>query len=398
MASDTTLTIRVEDGGRATPPAASPAGPTRRPEPATFGFAGDPPPPPRSPRGPAADGGPAPRNRPATTARPDTYEFADHYDLKPDPAPARKQPAAPKVRPAKPARLPSAGPARPRTPKPLTYVPTRRQAFALPKNAAPPTSAKVVPFKTGTKPPAGAGAGAAAGVAGAAAGAVAVAAVVAAGIEKATTVAQGAARAAGGIGVALAKNNNLEALTKAADVAADGLEKIPVVGGAAAESLKAVTTAATAFAQVTEAFANRGRELQGYDANIARGAAQADLIKMQSDMREAQRSGKQLGELIEKQAQLESVITELLAPIKEFVLDVLLKFIEAVLSYLANFSKTAKEIYEKMKEQKDLLASDPINDVLGAAERLLSPPLPADPVKRAAEARLGVPLFSPLGG
>ena len=273
------------------------------------------------------------------------------------------------------------------------------QAFALPKSAAPPTSAKVLPFKTGMKPPAMAGAaGAGAGVA---AGALAVVGVAAAAIEKAAQAGQFAAKAAAGVATPLAQNRNLEALTKAADLAADGLEKIPVVGGAAAESLRLVTTAATAFAQVTEAFANRGRELQGYDADIARAAAQADLIKMQTDMREAQRSGKQLGELIEKQARLEAVIIEMLAPIKDFVLNFLLKAIETILEFLSTLPKigdAAKKLLEDMREQKNLQASDPINDVLGAAAGLLPPPLPADPVKRSAEARLGVPLFNPTGG
>ena len=132
----------------------------------------------------------------------------------------------------------------------------------------------------------------------------------------------------GDVGSRLAKNDNLGALTSAADGAAAALGKIPIVGQAMEAELKAATAVVRAFFDVTQAFVDRGKELQGYSADLSASNARADINKIFQDMREAQELGPEIARLQDGQVQFENAMRELLLPMKRAMLEVMIPIME----------------------------------------------------------------------
>lgn len=144
--------------------------------------------------------------------------------------------------------------------------------------------------------------------------------------------------------IAVAQNRPMAAVTTASNLAAKGLEKLGPAGVAAAEGLKTVTTAANAIAAVTDAFVERARELSTYDPRIAQATAQADVRRLQADIREAQRMGDRLSDLVDAQADLEITMRELLLPIKEVIVDTLTAFLDFVKNSILTVLELMKEL------------------------------------------------------
>ncbi len=78
-----------------------------------------------------------------------------------------------------------------------------------------------------------------------------------------------------------------------------------------------------ALDDATEAIIARGKELKNYDANLAQAAAQADQRKFMADMREANRTGESVGNLIDTKSRFETGIQDAFAPVKDGVARIL---------------------------------------------------------------------------
>lgn len=367
------------------------------------------------------DPGAAQPFRPPVAAAPATGEMLPNPDL--DAAFGVKPAMPPAAQPATTAaeypaggQQPTATPADRRVPIPQATTATAPAAGSPAAPSSPATTAatppRVVQHTPGLQPPAaepvttaasvgGSGrvaggaateavaGGAAAGTAGPLAGiALAGATVVTAAIEKGFQVATKGAQVAGQVGTQLAANNAVAAFVTTTKAAADVMEKIPVVGTAVASAFQFAATAVTTFEQVTTAFVNRGRELAQYDARLAEAAAKADVQRLQADLREANTAGEQLARLIEKQADLEVLLRELILPIKVVIVDFLvdaIKFLMEMAQYVPWIGGYAREALEKLKADKSKAADGLVQNWLQVLDSLGPDPRPlADPVGDAA--------------
>lgn len=89
-------------------------------------------------------------------------------------------------------------------------------------------------------------------------------------------------------------------------------------------------TAIREFRETVGAFTDRARELAGYDSRIAGATANADVRKVNADLRESQRVGREYARLVDAQSRLETKMQDLLGPVKEFVVGRLVTILEAV--------------------------------------------------------------------
>ncbi len=128
---------------------------------------------------------------------------------------------------------------------------------------------------------------------------------------------------AGRAGAALARGSGAGALSVAAEGAAGALSKLGPAGMVAGAAVDAVSKGFKAVADATDAFVQRARELEQFSGQLASANAQADIIRMQNEIREAQDLEGPLSELAVNQAKLEATLSELLRPIKDFVVVVL---------------------------------------------------------------------------
>lgn len=212
------------------------------------------------------------------------------------------------------------------------------------------------------------------------------------------SAALGTAKAALDATPALAANRNLEAMTTAAKGAGNALAALGPVGAAAGAALKTAAEFAGAFGKAVNAFTDRGRELSAYDARLAKAAAEADMRSLQADLREAQQNGEAMARLIEQQSELENTVRDLLLPIKQFVVEFLIDFVQFVKSclrtmlelmqHLPMIGKHAKKALERLDAQQDRQPVDIIGSWLDAADGLgpiggqQAPNAPIDPFAR----------------
>ena len=151
--------------------------------------------------------------------------------------------------------------------------------------------------------------------------------------------------AAGESARALAGNDALGAVKPVAKLAAEGLDKIPIVGKAMGESLRTLTATVDTARVVVGAFVDRGKELQAFDARIAMASARSDIRAINADIKEAQRTGEGLARLTDAQSKLDNELRELMLPIKEFVANVLAGAMEEIV-------RTMKDIRDNSDEAK----------------------------------------------
>jgi len=152
------------------------------------------------------------------------------------------------------------------------------------------------------------------------------------------------------------------ALSSAADKAAMGLSMIPVVGLPAAAALKTFTSGLVAVRDVMGAFAERGRELGGYNGSIAGAVARQDVTRTLTDIREAQMLGDKYGNLINAQTRFEETLKAGLIPIKGWILEELPKVLDGILNILIKVGEliarntpgeAANKIIAEMKKMRD---------------------------------------------
>src|SRR5262249_40365640 len=119
----------------------------------------------------------------------------------------------------------------------------------------------------------------------------------------------------------LAGNDGLGVVTTAADAVADTLEQIPIAGQVYAAEIRAATAVVRAYTQTVDAFVKRGQELRGCSGALAGANAQAEVARMRADIREADRTGESLARLTTAQSRLETLLRDLLLPIKQAVTE-----------------------------------------------------------------------------
>ncbi len=203
-------------------------------------------------------------------------------------------------------------------------------------------------------------------------------------------------RSAGVAGVGVAQNRVTPALTEGIGAAAAGLARLGPAGAAAGAALKVLSVGIEATKATIDALVNRGRELAGFNAQLAGASATADVRKLQADMGEAQRIGPQLAKLIDTQSKTEATFQRLLEPIKGFLAEQLAGFMERSLKVtvgiLEGIDKLTAGVVpglsDLVKDVKKIMAGD-----MGDFDRL------ADGWLRDAKNMLGPPPAPlPAGG
>lgn len=237
---------------------------------------------------------------------------------------------------------------------------------------------------------------------------------------------------AGAAAKMLASNDNLGAVTKVADGAAEALGKIPIVGQVFEAGLKLATTVVREFAEVSDAFVRRGRELMAYNPALAQANAAADVRSLTTDVREAQALGPSIARLTDAQSEASTEFRELLLPIKQFIVEVLAgvmqdlveilrglrilweeikvisvegfhAVVEAVSLHLPTAAKIIDEIPNKMAEAVAKINNRQQIDILDkqlakfqeGIDRLKKTEHKPDLVRRAANQGIGIPMLSP---
>jgi|GEM_PF-6363019 len=221
--------------------------------------------------------------------------------------------------------------------------------------------------------------------------------------------ASGLADRAGSGAVALAGNNAGAALNGAVGAATAGLSRLGPYGMAAGAALQTVAAVGNAASDAVMAFVNRGKELSGYNAQLAGASAEADVRSLMADMREAEQLGPQMAELIETQSKMEASFRELILPIKEWILDVLNAFLKSMLEMgvgvleginemiptkVDALEKAIKKIHDIL-EGKDIAVAS-VDELFKQADAFIAPKLPAGAIRPLdAGPALGIPF---LGG
>jgi hypothetical protein len=136
--------------------------------------------------------------------------------------------------------------------------------------------------------------------------------------------------ALGDAAVKVARNDGIGLLADGLSMASKAVGKIPVLGGMLASGLEVATAGLNTFSKILSAFAERGRELAKYNAQIASAVAIAQVQKIVSDIREANLGAEKYASLIIKEQQLQSRIQEALLPIKM----ALMQLAEKVMPYM----------------------------------------------------------------
>ncbi len=201
------------------------------------------------------------------------------------------------------------------------------------------------------------------------------------------------ASVAGGQGQG-ASRLGVDALQGASAAAAAALATIPGVGIPAAFAMSALGKSAGAAVETLNAFAARGRELAGYNAQAASAVVNQDVSRLLMDIKEGQQLGAQYAKVIEAQTKLELTIQAGLIPIKEVIMekippaiDILLNTLIFMLEKLDKvliFDYGIKEGVAEMKKVRALLEAgalpgmDAIFD--GWLKLMDAVPLPAVPV------------------
>jgi hypothetical protein len=134
-----------------------------------------------------------------------------------------------------------------------------------------------------------------------------------------------AMKATGEVAIRLAGNDGFGALTAAGEGAAKGLEKIPVVGGIAADSIRTFTSALNIGKSVIDSFAERGRELSRYNGAIAGAAAQARVEKILADIDEANKNQDLYVKMIQAQSQIDREWQRAIVELKVLLAPVLVQ-------------------------------------------------------------------------
>jgi hypothetical protein len=138
----------------------------------------------------------------------------------------------------------------------------------------------------------------------------------------------------------LAGNDHLGMFNLAVDSTAKMLEKIPISGQIYAAALEAATAPIRIFAEVSEAFVQRGRQIQQYSGELSGAFAISDVRSMMADIREAQDTGPDLARLVDAQSRVSDEFKRILEPLKEFIIGHLADMMEVAADALKEVGPT----------------------------------------------------------
>ena len=150
----------------------------------------------------------------------------------------------------------------------------------------------------------------------------------------------GAVRGAGRVASGLARNSGVGLAGEAANAigtAARGLSSLGSLGMAAGVGLGAVAASVGVFAgavaavsEVTNAFVERGKQLQGYSAELSLANSMSEINRTLMDIREANELGPQLAELTTAQNRAELFFQDIWIQLKGPLIDFCTGSIEAI--------------------------------------------------------------------
>ena len=157
-------------------------------------------------------------------------------------------------------------------------------------------------------------------------------------------------RKVGDVGVSIAKNDGIGAITQVMDGFGEIAGKVPIVGDALQAQIDAYTQFLRTFDQLTAAFAERGEQLNKFSGPIAAASAQAEVTRLLADIREAQNLGNEYAAVISERTEMQVEFQKALEPIKRVIMQdlvVALKFINAQLKFFNNGIEGLQKLNEK---------------------------------------------------
>ena len=157
------------------------------------------------------------------------------------------------------------------------------------------------------------------------------------------------AKSAGRMGEALAGNDFAGLTSEASEAMASLVEKTGLAGEVMAAQIRAMMAVIQAYQQVAQAFIDRGRELSGYQGDLAQATAIADVRRLQADIREAQELGPAIARLTDAQSRADAELRELLLPIKEAIIQEMIPILELIASALRGLNRMQRLQNEGMK-------------------------------------------------
>jgi len=106
--------------------------------------------------------------------------------------------------------------------------------------------------------------------------------------------------------------------------------------------LKAATAIVGEFYKVVTAFVERGKQLQGYSADLSMANARASITSTLADIREAQELGPALARLTDAKTDFDLALRELLLPIKKAVVEIMVPILQTMTHMVENVSDQMK--------------------------------------------------------
>jgi hypothetical protein len=164
---------------------------------------------------------------------------------------------------------------------------------------------------------------------------------------------------------------------------------------AAAAAFQAAEKTVGALREAINSVVARAREIGNYDGRIAAANAMADVRKMQTDMREAQRLGDRYARVVDQQSKAEAILAELLNFFKGPLMTMLANGIEVstrtLVGILQGIDQATAHLVPGLGElaanMKKILEGDPGIDM----ERLIKEALAAPIGVSFPTASTGVP-------
>lgn len=208
-------------------------------------------------------------------------------------------------------------------------------------------------------------------------------------------------RDAGGAVVGVAKGSVMPALAGAADIAAVALSRLGPAGVAGAAAIKMFAEGVQAVRATIDALVARGRELSGFNANLAAASARADLRQLQGNIAEANRTGEQLSRLIDAQSRADAVQQRILSDIKVLLAEKLANLIENGVQHLVGILEVLNSMpgmfngrfTELLRDLKGILADDSdMSSLVDKWARGMGGAGPAPVAAPPTPAPLGIPL------
>jgi hypothetical protein len=216
-----------------------------------------------------------------------------------------------------------------------------------------------------------------------------------------------AARGAGTAAAGAASNQGMPGFQVAVTGATNALSALGPKGQAAGAGIQAVAQAVTAFKTTIDAFVARGKELSGYSGSLSAASATAEVRKLVSDVREANKLGDQYAKLIDAQSKNEAILSELFTYIKGPIIEVVTRGLETanrtLVGILEGINKLTGGLVPGLKDLiadlKKILAGDPAADLDKLIADFLKPnigmPIPPPVGMPPIGGGIGIPLAIP---